>query len=87
MNPLGTIYKNVGELLESGQVEKAREYLISELPNMPQDLQNELLMELFIDSLQSEVRTREIIARIQERGVTAVEALLDARDELKASQK
>ena len=41
MNPLGTIYKNVGELLESGQLEKAREYLISELPNMPQDLQNE----------------------------------------------
>ena len=83
MNTIGTIYKRLGELLTGGQADQAREYLVSEIQNLPQPTRDEILFELFIDAVQSEARGKQIIAQIQEKGVTAAEALLDARDSLK----
>lgn len=76
------IYKKLGEYLRAEDEEGAREYLAGELKNMPEEMRDELMFEFFIDGLQKEVAGREIIAQLQEEGVTAAEILLQAREEL-----
>jgi hypothetical protein len=81
-DPLAHIYKKLGEHLQAGDEEGAREHLARELKNMPEETRDAIMFELFIDGLQKEVVGREAIAQLQEEGVAAAEILLKAREEL-----
>jgi len=59
----------------NGNDEAARNYLDEVYPTLPENLQREIALLTFIDAMDGEVQEREIIARIQEAGVTAAEAL------------
>lgn len=70
-------------LLDAGKEDEAREYLLREFPQLPQDAQDKLLAEMVHIAMEDEVAEDDAITAMQETGLAAIEEL----DQIETSQE
>lgn len=69
------IYTEYRALLDAGREDEAREYLMREFPQLPQEAQDKLLAEMVHVAMEDEAAEDEAITAMQETGLAAVEEL------------
>ncbi len=76
------MYQRLAELVQSGRDEEAHEYLTNHLPLLPKELQDEIVMKLFVQGAIDEAEELTTIDELQEEAVETGEALLKAQKDL-----
>ncbi|MBI5644596.1 hypothetical protein HY970_00695 [Candidatus Kaiserbacteria bacterium] len=72
---IGAIYEKANALMVAGKSEDARAYLMEQLPQLPEDLRNKIVVELLNEAVQEELHELQTIDDIQEEGMAAAELL------------
>lgn len=80
---LAAMYAEAARLQAEGKEDEAKALLIKELPRMPEELQTEIMLEMFTDSLEREVAGQQLAHQIQEDGLAAAKVLTEIEERLK----
>ena len=83
---LEQIYLRLNELIAAGKSDEAKEYLTNHMPILPQELQDEILTKLFMQSVIEEAEEIEMMDELQEEAVETGETLLKALKDIKAGE-
>lgn len=76
---LTALYEKLTALRAEGKESEARALLIKKLEDLPESVQAEIMLEMFISTMEKEADGLEALARIQEDGLAAAEILENAK--------
>lgn len=79
---LENVFKQLASLVAAGKEYEAREFLGEQLPNLPEDVRNDIMFEMFVEAVRDEARDREGIAQLQEQSISAIRSLQETKKEL-----
>jgi hypothetical protein len=77
---LAAFHEKLSQLRAAGKESDAKALLIAELPNLPEALGAEIMIEMFTDALEQQAEGEASIRGIQEEGIAAVDELLEKRN-------
>jgi hypothetical protein len=80
---LGEMHDELVAQLARGNESGAMDYLRSRFKDLPEEMQGEILAELYIDAMNEESARIETIGKIQEQGIAALKVLEMLKTELK----
>lgn len=79
--------EEIANMIGSKTEAEVRAYLDANLARMPKEMQEELLMSMFITSIRQETEEIKTLAAIQKEGLSAIEELEVMRKEAEAEQE
>ena len=81
------IYDKFLEAMEQNNESAARQLLIDNIPNFPQELQDEIMFGLFEEDVLRAAKEGEMIAKMQEQGLQNLEALVRVQKKIEDQLK
>ena len=84
---LKTIYDEFIAQVERGDEQAARQLLIENIPNFPQELQDEIIFGLFEEGVLKAAKEGEVIANLQQQGLENLETLQRVRNKIEDQLK
>lgn len=72
---IAKLYENMMRLTAAGKEAEARALLIGSLPRLPEELQAEIMIEMYTESLEKEEAGLRLKREIQEDGLAAAKVL------------
>jgi len=76
------LYNTLQEKLARNDEEGAMSYLRENFKKLPKEMQGEILTRAYVSAMQDEIEQRKTIAGIQERAISALQALEVLKEEL-----
>jgi len=68
---LQQVREHIAELVKTKSETEVRTYIDEQFPRLPQVMQDELRISMFVSAIDEETRELNTIAKIQEEGLTA----------------
>lgn len=68
-------YDGLAKIVASGTEDEVRAYVQENLMLLPEETRTDLMLNMFTELMDQEVRERDTITKIQEQGIAALEAL------------
>ncbi|MBI4079771.1 hypothetical protein HY414_00895 [Candidatus Kaiserbacteria bacterium] len=82
MNVVQDTYEKLRSLMEKGSEAEALALLRERMPQLPEELQADILGSFLIEAVQKKARAADIIEKTQREGVGAMKALLTLKESL-----
>ena len=84
---LSALYNDAAKLVEEGKENEAQELLKKRFAELPEDVQGEIMARMYLNSLADRVERENAVAKVQERGLAALDALDVIQKELEKTKK
>ncbi|MBI2610851.1 hypothetical protein HYW60_02870 [Candidatus Kaiserbacteria bacterium] len=84
---LGAFYDKLAELTEHGTEGDVRTYVDHYYPRLPETVRNEILFGALADAVHDLAREEAAVEQVIEEGLSAAEALQQAKEQIQRSQK
>jgi len=81
------LYNKLMELVDAGDEQAAKDFLIEHIKEFPEDVRNKIIFEFFEDAVDQQIENSTNKAEIQKQGLEALKEIGKAEDSLKDEKK
>ena len=81
------LQKGFAEALQTGEEAKVRQFLTDHFKELPEGLQDDLIVALVQEALEKQTQEDNLIANFQKKGVAALDVLGNAEEEVEKHVK
>lgn len=84
---ISDLYKTLTELIEAGDEQVVRDYILDHLKEFPEDVQKKIIFEFFDDAVDKSIEANTQKSQLQKEGLSAIAEIEKVEKTVKDNQK